>query len=112
MSINDQPTMPTLLNFPLSSGERINLAIEIGTEYDGFSIQLLQDDKGNIFGQICKGYGPDPQDILKEVFKRWLNGVGKPDRTWKTIIKVLKDIKMLTLAESLELELSHHYTMS
>ena len=106
MSIDDRPTMPTLLNFPLSSRKRIHLAVEIGTKYDDFSIQLLQDDRGNILGQIRKGYGPDPQNILKEVFKRWLNGVGRPDKTWRTIIEALKDVEMITLAESLESELT------
>ena len=106
MSITDRPTMPTLLNFPLSSGERINLAIEIGTEYDSFSIQLLQDDKGSVLDQIREGFGRDPQNILKEVFQRWLKGSGKPVKTWETIIEVLKDVKMLTLAESLKSELT------
>ena len=106
MSITDRPTMPALLNFPLSSGRRLNLAVEIGTEYDSFSIQLLQDDRGSVLGQIREGFGPDPQDILKEVFKRWLNGSGKPVKTWETIIEVLKDVKMLTLAESLKSELT------
>ena len=104
--INDWPTMPTLLNFPLSTGKRINVAVEIGTKYDDFSIQLLQDDNGNILDQIYDGFGPQSEHILKEVFKRWLNGVGKLVKTWRTIIQVLKDIKILTLAESLESELT------
>ena len=105
MSINDRPTMPTLLDFPLTSGKRISLAVEI-RKHDDFSIQLLQDDKGNILGQIYEGFGPNPERILKEVLQRWLNGRGKPIKTWKTIIQVLKDVKMLTLAESLESELT------
>ena len=105
LGINDYPTMPALLNFPLSSGETINLAVEI-SEYYQFSIQLLQDINGNILSQISEGFGPRPERILQEVFKKWLNGSGKPDKTWKTIVQVLKDIKMLTLAERLESELT------
>lgn len=101
MSINDRPTMLHLLDFPLPSGKRISLAIEI-RNYQDFSIRLLRDDTGNIFGQISDGFGPNPERILKEVFKRWLSGKGKPVKTWKTIIHVLKDVNMLTLAKDLE----------
>lgn len=101
MSVNDRPTMPYLLNFPLTSGKRISLAIEIG-KYRDFCIQLLHDERGNQCGQISDGVGPNPEHILIEVFERWLNGSGKPVKTWKTIIQVLKDVKMLTLAKDLE----------
>ena len=97
--------MPVLLNFPLSSGETINLAVEI-SDYYSFSIQLLQDINGNILSHISKGFGPYPEHILQEVFRQWLDGRGKPLKTWKTIIHILKDIKMFTLAEMLESQLT------
>ena len=106
MGVNDRPTLPTLLNFPLSSGETINLSVEI-SEYYSFSIQLLQDKSGNKLSLIYDGFGPRPDRILQEVFRQWLAGSGKPLKTWKTIIQVLRDIKMLTLAERLESQLTN-----
>ena len=97
--------MPALLKFPLSSGETINLALEISKHYS-FSIELLQDNNGNTLNRISEGVGPRPERILQEVFRKWLAGSGKPLKTWKTIIQVLKDIKMLTLAETLETQLT------
>ena len=80
MSVNDQPTLPALLKFPLSSGETINLAFEISEHYS-FSIELLQDNNGNTLSRISEGVGPRPERILQEVFRQWLAGSGKPLKT-------------------------------
>ena len=105
LGINDRPTIPVLLNFPMSSGETINLAVEI-SEYDRFSKQLLQDMYGNELELISHGFGPRPERILREVFKRWLAGSGKPSKTWKTLIQTLKETNLLALAETLESQLA------
>ena len=105
LSINDRPILPTLLNFPVSSGDKLNLAVEISDHYS-FSIQLLEDESGNILSLISHDVGNSHERILQEVFKKWLNGQGKPIKTWKTIVQVLKDLKMLRLAERLESELT------
>ena len=104
MSIDDVPTLRTLLNFPLSSGEKLNLAKEL-TKYNVIELGtlLLCDDDGSILETISRE-SRHPQHLLTGVFRRWLNGKNIRARTWKNLILALKEIKMLTLAETLELE--------
>ena len=92
-------------SFPLSSGAKINILEQI-TNYKHFTIMLLEDNEGTRLHHISEGFGPHPENMVREVIRRWLAGEGLPTKTWQTIIQCLKDVKLIRLAESLEAELT------
>ena len=44
----------------------------------------------------------DSNEINIEIIEEWIAGKGKHPVTWKTLIKVLRDIELSTLAEEIE----------
>ncbi len=70
-------------------GNPTDLAQEI-TDYSGFAICILEDEKGNKLWRIRIGYGPQVTNILNQVFIEWLHGRGKKPVLWTTLIECLK----------------------
>ena len=97
-------TMPNLL----CNGQlKINIPLEIGVSYRQFGILLLEDDRGNLMDTIihderCNGV----LNINLTILQKWLNGTGKPP-TWSSLIEVLRDIELNSLADDIENELYH-----
>ncbi len=71
-------------------GNPIDLAEEM-SDYSGFAICLLEDKKGNQFGNIKEGFGPRVKNILNQVFTVWLNGKGKKPVSWRSLIECYKN---------------------
>ena len=67
----------------------MDLAIEIGTDYEKFGTLLLEDEKGNKVKNIKVSEHGDPVDITVEILKQWLQGKGKEPVTWQTLVKCL-----------------------
>ena len=44
----------------------------------------------------------DAEEINKEILREWLTGRGKQPVTWATLVEVLRDIKLTTLASDIE----------
>ena len=44
----------------------------------------------------------DAEQINIEILKQWLTGRGKQPVTWATLVEVLRDIKLCTLADDIE----------
>ena len=96
----DRPTLIECIRF--QGKERIiNTPQEIGTSYDDFGVLLLDDRNGRIHS-IARQHKDDAQRINKEVLKVWITGRGKHPVTWKTLIEVLYDIELNTLAKEIE----------
>jgi len=86
-----------MLNFP-SQEKRINIPQEIGIQYKTFGTILLADDSGARVDNIVHEYRERAEDINTKILQEWLNGRGKQPVTWATLVEVLRDIELSTLA--------------
>ena len=86
----------------------MDLAIEIGPEYEKFGTLLLEDKMGNKVNSIVKSKHYIPVDITVEILKQWLQGKGRKPVTWQTLVKCLRDTNLNVLADNIEISLSEH----
>ena len=94
------PTLQQLLCLPVSTGQNINLTVEVGDKYFKFGVQLLDDKNGQRIQNIeTQKRGSPPEDINREILMEWLQGKGKPV-TWKALVEVLQSIELNVLAEA------------
>jgi len=89
--------MHELINFP-GKEKRINIPREISTKYKKFGITLLKDDSGCGVDNIIHEHRENAERINIEVLQEWLAGRGKQPVTWETLVNVLHDIGLSTLA--------------
>ena len=66
-----------------------------------FGYLLLQDETGAKVDSITHKHMKDPSAINLEIFRLWLNGAGLQPVSWKTLVDVLKDIKLNVLADKI-----------
>lgn len=97
-----KPTLPTLVTFSCIDGRVINIPEEIATKYYQFGTLLLDDRYGSRVESITHKHHRDPENINTEILREWLNGRGKHPVTWVTLVEVLQDIKLYTLARNIE----------
>ena len=76
------------------STEKLNIPVQIGTNYYDFCIFLLDDKTGAIVKSLENEYKLDAEQINKEVLHRWLEGKGLKPVAWSTLVAVLQDIRM------------------
>ena len=93
--------MPELLTFTYADNTKVHLLEEIGTKYEQFGILLLQDRTGAKVKNITCRYSNDPERINRDILEKWLAGNGKQPVTWATLVKVLHDIGLSTLADDI-----------
>ena len=97
---NSTPTLQQLLHLPGTSGQNINVTVEVGKKYFEFGVELLDDKNGQRTRNIeIQKKGSPPEDINREILMEWLQGKGKPV-TWKTLVEVLQLIELNKLAEA------------
>ena len=80
----------------------INIPVEIGTKYVGFSVFLLDDLNGSRVKIMTHKHLNDAERINTEILQDWLAGKGKQPVTWATLVGVLRDIELSTLAGQIE----------
>ena len=97
---DERPDLPKLLSFPGKS-KNINIPQEIGTKYRMFGILLLDDKTAAEVTAIVKEHRENAADINLEILRLWIGGKGKP-LSWNTLINVLKDIGLGTLASDIQ----------
>ena len=97
----DRPTLPECVSFQ-GREKRINIPQEISVKYYKFGLLLLEDDTGARIQSIAYEHRDNAEQINTEVLRQWINGKGKHPITWKTLIEVLRDIKLNTLAGDIE----------
>lgn len=95
---NKEPTLLEFTKFPAANGN-INLAEQIGTDYKYFGIVILEDKMGDLTDAAEKRHHLIAKDINTDIFTQWLRGRGRKPVSWDTLVKVLQEIGLQTLAE-------------
>ena len=81
--------------------KRINIPQEISTTFYQFGILLLEDETGARVKSIEYRYRGNSEQISAEILEQWINGKGKQPVTWGTLVKVLRDVELTTLARDI-----------
>ena len=101
MSVSGPPNLRGLTAFPTRHG-KVNIPQEVGVKYQTFAAQLLEDPTGAKVSSMEHKHGRDSLRINTEVLQEWLRGQGRRPVSWGTLIEVLRDIELGTLAGDLE----------
>ena len=99
------PTIKLLTSIPsLADGVRKNLNIiqRTSTSYIKLGMHLLDDDNCDIVYALREKYYHDPVEIVTAVYKMWISGSGRRPATWQTLVGVLRDIELNSLADDIE----------
>ena len=96
------PTLPELLKLTCTDGSVVNIPVEIGTKYVQFGVFLLDDSTGSRVKIIAHHHLNNAEQINTEILHEWLNGRGKKPVSWATLVEVLYDIELSTLAGHIE----------
>ena len=100
----DQPTLPELIGFPRSG---LNIIQEIGVNYKVFGgVLLLNDESGATISAIENQFHHIPAAINHDILQRWIQGSGKQPVTWETLVEVMEQVGLNTLASKIELSQS------
>ena len=94
LTIESKPTLPYFI--------QQGLITKIAPKYPDFGVLLLDDEDGSIVDSIEMKCKENPHAITREILKRWLQGRGKGPVTYATHVKVLKQIELGVLAQSIE----------
>ena len=70
-------------------------------------MHLLDDDNCDIVEGLEEKYHHDPVNIVTAVYKMWISGTGRQPTTWQTLLDVLRDIKLDSIADDIEATQSH-----
>ena len=97
----ERPDLQALLSFSGKSGKKINIPQQIGTKYFQFGVQLLNDKTGEEIDTIESKCREDAEQTNIGILKQWVRGKGKP-LSWDSLIGVLKDIGLGTLAGDIQ----------
>ena len=99
LSWSDQPS---LVCFPTQSGGVVDIIERAAVTHWYLGIFLLADDAGDVMESIEAQYKPDPVQITRAVFRRWLKGRGLTPVSWATLISLLKVIELNVMAKQIE----------
>ena len=97
-----KPSIQELLRFTRANGRVINIPVEIGCKYVQCGTFLLNDRTGSRVKIIAHKYLNDGELINTEILQQWLIGGGKQPVTWATLVEVLRDVGLSTLAYEIE----------
>lgn len=101
----EKPNLLSLLSFHNEIGH-INILQQVGKKYCSFGVLLLNDETGAKIKAIASECHGDPEQIILEIVKQWMEGKGRPI-SWDVLINVLNDIGLTTLARDIEEEIHH-----
>ena len=76
--------------------------MEISTKYVQFGAFLLDDRNGSRVRNMEHQHHYDAERINTAILQEWLAGSGKKPVTWATLVEVLHDIELFTLADNIE----------
>ena len=93
-----KPTLPELLKFTCTDGRVVSIPVEIATKYVRFSAFLLDDRSGSRVDIMAHKHLNNAEQINTEILREWLTGSSKQPVTWTTLVEVLNDIQLSTLA--------------
>ena len=104
-SADAPPTLDVLQYFHVKNGH-IDIAEEIGSDYEKFGTLLLEDKTGNKVKNIRVSEREDLLLIKVEILKQWLQGKGKEPVTWQTLMTCLRATGLTVLADRIDDSLS------
>ena len=100
--IDDLPTLTALQVLKGKNGKEVRIIERIGDHYNEFGTILLKDDHGAILKIIEVNANRNVEAINREILRRWINGQGIKDISWKTLVRALRDgPKLNTLADDI-----------
>ena len=79
----------------------MNLAQKI-SHFQNFGIIILKDDDGDRIDAIMREHQNRVEDINKSVFRSWVKGEGLKPVSWATLVDVLQEIGLNTLARDIK----------
>ena len=97
----DCPTVRDCIMLQGLGKRTINIPQEIGSNYYQFGLHLLDDPNGTRVRNIEHDYR-EIEQINTEILREWVTGRGKKPMSWQTLIQVLRDIELGTLASEIE----------
>ena len=81
---------------------KMNLHEEIGGDFYKFGVVILNDDYGNITDGIVQSCNGNVENVIIKILQKWLKGGGRQPVTLNTLVQVLGEINLHTLATSIE----------
>lgn len=100
-SPDTNPNLQELLKFTRTDGRVISIPVEIGVKYFEFGIFLLDDRSGSRVKSMASKHQNVAKQINIEILQEWLEGSGKKPVSWATLVEVLRDIGLSTLADEI-----------
>ena len=100
--LSTKPTLPESLTFTYADGTVVNILVEVAIKYVQFGTFLLDDKSGSRVQIMARKHHYDAEQINMEIIQEWLTGRGKQPVTWATLVEVLHDIELSTLASEIE----------
>ena len=100
----DAPTLKQLTTY-LVDGKKektLNIIQRTSTHYTNLSMFLLDDVNQHIINSLKEKFHHDPEKIVTAVYERWISGTGKKPVTWQTLVDVLRDIQLNSLADEID----------
>ena len=75
--------------------------------YAELGMHLLDDRNGDTIASQEEQFQRNPVKIATAVYKNWISGTGRKPISWRTLLGVLRDIELNSLAEEIETALKH-----
>ena len=75
--------------------------MEIGTKYVQFGTFLLNEENTRVKIMAFEHLN-NAKHTNTEILKKWLTGRGRQPVTWATLVNVLRDVELFTLAGDIE----------
>lgn len=98
---NTELSIVTLESLTLKDGRKICIPSIIGAQYEIFGHLILEDTRGTITANMVHKHQRDGPAITREILFTWCQGTGKKPVDWDTLIEVLDDIELSTLADDI-----------
>ena len=104
------PTVKLLTSLPIpgdgAKRKNHNIIQRTSTCYTNLAMYLLDDDNCEIVDSLKEKCHGDPVEITRAVYKKWIFGTGRQPVTWQTLVDVLREIQLNSLAEEIEIALN------
>eukprot|EP00731_Ephydatia_muelleri_P012929 Em0007g239a len=104
------PTVKLLTSLPIpgdgAKRKNHNIIQKTSTCYTNLAMYLLDDDNCEIVDSLKEKCHGDPEEIVTAVYKKWISGTGRKPVTWQTLLDVLREIELNSLAEEIETALN------
>ena len=96
------PTLKLLTNLQIDGVKKnIKIIQKTNTHYTELAMHLLNDDNCDIVSGLEEKCHHDPVKIITAVYKKWIDGTGRTPVTWQTLVDVLKEIELHSLADEI-----------